>query len=548
MAFCDGRPWLKHYAQGVRPHLEYPSIPLYKFLDDAVANYPDVPATIFQESTLTYRELGRMVDSMAGALAGLGVGRGDRVSIMLPNCPQLVVSYYGILKAGAVVVQTNPMYMERELEYQLNNSGSETIIIHDVFYPRLQNIKVQTTIKNVIIVPSGAEAALPGSGLLGFDSLLAGAAPLAEPVPVDPLNDVALLQYTGGTTGLSKGAMLTHANLVANTLQTREVIAGSYEMGREKILVALPLFHVYGMTAGMNLALSIAGTQILMSRFEIDAVLQVINDYQPTFFPGAPTMYVAVTRHPDLKDYDLSSIKVCISGSAPLPTEVAERFEIFTGATLVEGYGLTEASPVVAVNPVAGIRKPGSIGQPVPDTDCCIVNLDTGEKELPPGEVGELIVRGPQVMKGYWNKPEETAYALRDGWLYTGDVARIDQDGYIFIVGRKKDMIISGGFNVYPRDVEEVLYEHPKITEAVVLGVNDMYRIESVKAFIVLKEGETATEEEIIRFCRERLAAFKVPRVIEFRESLPKTIVGKILRRVLMEEEKSRAEKAGQQQ
>jgi len=540
MAFGDNKPWLKNYAPGVRPHLDYPNIPLYQFLDDAVANYPDVPATIFAGSTLTYKQLGDQVDRMASALSDMGVQKGDRVSILLPNCPQLVVAYYGILKVGAIVVQTNPMYMERELEYLLNNSGAETIILLDTFYPRLLNIKRQTSVKNVIVVNSAPGVGLTNGGAIVFDDLLAKSDPVSPSLQVDPQNDMALLQYTGGTTGVSKGTMLTHFNLVVNTLQTREAIAGDCRMGQEKILVTLPLFHAYGTTVGMNLALSIAGTQILLPRFEIESVLQAINDYKPTFFPGAPTMYVAIIRHPRLKEFDISSIKTSISVSAPLPVEVADRFEALTGGHLVEGYGLTEASPMITVNPIKGVRKSGSIGLPVSDTDCSIVNLDTGEKEIPPGEIGELIVRGPQVMKGYWNRPEETAYALRNGWLYTGDVARMDEDGYIFVVDRKKNMIAAGGNNVYPRDVEEVLYEHPKITEAVVIGINDLYRTESVKAFIVLKEGETATVEEIIQFCRDRLAVFKIPKIIEFRESLPKTIVGKILRRVLVEEEKNK--------
>ncbi|MCL6638973.1 MAG: long-chain fatty acid--CoA ligase [Firmicutes bacterium] len=537
MAFSGNKPWLKKYAPGVRPHLEYPVVPLFRLLDDAVTAYPDRAAVIFAGNELSYRKLGEMVDRLAAALVALGVQKGDRVSVMLPNCPQLVAAYYGIIKAGAVVVQVNPMYMERELEYQLNNCGSEVMIILDSFYPRLQNIKRKLPLKHVITTgPSPGTGKV--EGCLWLEELLARNEPEPPVVPVAPGEDLALLQYTGGTTGIAKGAMLTHFNLVANTMQTREALAGLAGMGQETVLVALPLFHVYGMTIGMNLSVSLAATMVIMPRFEIDAVLRAINDYRPTLFPGAPTMYQAITGHPRVKEYNISSIKACISGSAPLPPEVARRFEELTGGRLVEGYGLTEASPVVTVNPLRGANKKGSIGQPLPDTDCVIVNLDTGTKELSPGEIGELIVRGPQVMKGYWNMPEETANSLRDGWLYTGDVAKMDEEGYIYIVGRKKDMIIASGFNVYPRDVEEALYEHPKIAEAVVMGVSDLYRGESVKAFIVLKDGETATEEEIIQYCRERLAAFKVPQFIEFREQLPKTIVGKILRRVLVEEER----------
>ncbi|RJQ26845.1 MAG: long-chain fatty acid--CoA ligase [Peptococcaceae bacterium] len=537
------RPWLKNYAPGVRPHLDYPEVPLYRFLDDAVAGYPEATATIFFGTELTYRSLGNMVDKMAGALAGMGIKKGDRVAVMLPNCPQLVVAYYGVLKAGAVVVMTNPMYMEKEITHQLNDAGAETIIVLDLLYPRVQNVRESTALKSVVVASLFPGASAPDN-TIGFDELINRAEPEPPQVKIDPKVDLALLQYTGGTTGVAKGAMLTHYNLVVNTIQCKEVTGGNFQPGEEKILEVLPLFHVYGMTAGMNLAVAVAGAQILIPRFEIDWVLQAINDCRPTLFPGAPTIYIAVLNHPKIEEYDISSIKFCLSGSASLPVEVAAQFERLTGGRLVEGYGLTETSPVVAVNPLFGVRKPGSIGQPVPDTDCRIVDLETGERELPAGETGELIVRGPQVMKGYWNMPEETALVLRNGWLYTGDIARMDEDGYIFIVDRKKDLIIAGGFNIYPRDVEEILYEHSKVAEAAVIGVPDEYRGETVKAFIVLKEGETAAAEEIIAFCRERLAAYKIPRIVEFREQLPKTIIGKVLRRVLMEEEEAKRQAA----
>lgn len=538
MVFGENRPWLNNYATGVKTHLEYPKIPLFRFLDEAAVNFPDSTAIIFAGKEISYRRLGEMADCMAAALAANGVRKGSRVAVMLPNCPQLVVAFYGALKAGAVVVMTNPMYMERELEYQLRNSGAETIILNEAFFARLRNVVNNTSLKNIILTGTAVEAR--EEGCLLFEDLLSQHPPQSPQAKIDPEKDVALLQYTGGTTGISKGAMLTHFNLVVNVLQTREVLAAGSDMGQNRVLIALPLFHIYGVTAGMNLAVATASVQIILPRFDVGAVLQAIHTYRPTLFPGAPTMYSAVAGHPLLKKYDIDSIQACISGSAPLPVEVADRFEKLTGGKLVEGYGLTEASPIVSVNPLRGKSKAGSIGQPVPDTDCAIVNLDTGDKELQLGEIGELIVRGPQVMKGYWNMPEETANILRGGWLYTGDVAKIDEDGYVHIVGRKKDMIIAGGFNVYPREVEEVLYEHPKIAEAVVLRVSDLYRGEAVKAFIVLEKGESATEQEIIEYCRERLAAFKVPRVIEFRDQLPKTVVGKILRRVLIDEERKK--------
>lgn len=541
MEFCTERPWLKNYMPGVRPSLEYPKITLSCLLDDAAAGHPEKTAIIFAGREIKYGELAVMVNRAATALSEMGVSKGDRVSIMLPNCPQLVIGYYAALKIGAIVVQTNPMYMEKELKYQINDSGSETIIALDAFYPRIKNIKDEVPLKNIIIVSFGTERSQLDEGAVYFDELVKKYPPEPPEADLNPEEDLAVLQYTGGTTGLSKGAMLTHMNLLSNTLQTKEVLAADSSLGEDRILVALPLFHVYGMTAGMNLAIALACAQILVPRFEVNEVLQIINKFKPTLFPGAPTMYIAINNHPKVKEYDISSIRNCISGSAPLPVEVAQKFEALTGGNLVEGYGLTEASPVTHVNPLKGKRKLGSIGLPLPDTDCAIVDLETGEKELPYGEVGELVCRGPQVMKGYWNMPEETKDVLRNGWLYTGDIAKMDEEGYVYIVDRKKDMVCAGGFNVYPRDVEEVLFEHPKVVEAAVVGVPDPYRGETVKAFIVLKEGETATSEEIIEFCRERMAAYKVPKKIEFRPELPKTVVGKVLRRVLAEEERKKA-------
>jgi long-chain acyl-CoA synthetase len=373
-------------------------------------------------------------------------------------------------------------------------------------------------------------------GILDYADLLQEGKSQAPPVvPVDP-DEVALLQYTGGTTGFSKGAMLTHYNLVSDVVQCVSWNVGA-ERGKERMLAVLPFFHVYGMTVAMNEAIYLAATIILLPRFQVDDCLEAINAYQPTRFPGVPTMYIALVNHPKVKDYKISSIKVCSSGSAPMPVEALRKFEELTGGKISEGYGLTEASPVTHANPFSGQRKIGSIGLPRPDTDAKIADLETGEKDLPPGEEGELCIRGPQVMKGYWNRPEESAKSLRDGWLYTGDIARMDEEGYFYIADRKKDMIICGGYNVYPREVEETLYLNPKVLEASVLGIPDPYRGETVKAFIVLKPGKKATGEEMIEFCRENLARFKVPTVIEFRDELPKSHVGKVLKKVLREEE-----------
>jgi len=496
--------------------------------------------------------------TFAAALHDLGVNKGDRISINLPNIPQFVIAFYGALRLGAIVVQTNPMYTERELKELMNDSGAETIVTLDLLYPRVEAIRSHVGLKRVILtsvkdfLPPLLRALYPlkellehkrvglrGEDFYSFPGLLRRYRGERPPqVELDPENDVALLQYTGGTTGLPKGAMLTHRNLVANALQTRSWFLRAEE-GHERVLAVLPFFHVYGMTVAMNLPIALASAMILLPRFQIDELLKIINRDQPTMFPGAPTIYVAFNNHPQIKKYKVGSIKECISGSAPLPVEVKRRFEELTGGRLVEGYGLSEASPVTHSNPLDGRDIPGSIGLPLPDTEAKIVGLESGE-ELGVGEVGELIVRGPQVMKGYWNRPEETAETLKDGWLHTGDIAKMDERGYFYIVDREKDVIIASGYNVYPREVEEVLYQHPQVAEAAVVGVPDPYRGETVKAFIVPKGA--LNEEELVAFCRKHLAAYKVPRLIEFRDSLPKTAIGKVLKRELREEELRKAQ------
>ncbi|BDG60727.1 long-chain-fatty-acid--CoA ligase [Caldinitratiruptor microaerophilus] len=548
------RPWVKFYDPWVRPHLDYPDVPLYAFLDDTAARKPHGTATIFQGARLTWAGVREAADAFAAALAALGVRPGDRVAIMLPNLPQTVITFYGALKAGAVVVMTNPLYTERELEHQLSDSGAETLVFLDILYPRVSRAVPRTPVRRLIAASirdalplplrllyplkarrEGHSLALPDQpNLHRLPELLArhrGAPPPAVTVRGE---DLALLQYTGGTTGIAKGAMLTHRNLVANTLQTWEWVRG-LERGEQRVLAVLPFFHVYGLTTALNLGVATGATLILVARFQVGEVLKLIQRYRPTLFPGAPPMYVAINNHPEVGRYDLSSIQACISGAAPLPVEVQTRFEALTGAKLVEGYGLTEASPVTHANPLQGRRVVGSIGVPFPDTDVRIVSPETGE-EVPVGQPGELCVRGPQVMQGYWNRPDETARVLRDGWLHTGDVARIDEDGYCYIVDRLKEVIIASGYNIYPREVEEVLYQHPGIMEAAVIGVPHEYRGETVKAYVVPRPGTTLTEEEVIEFCRERLARYKVPTSVEFRDSLPKSAAGKVLRRVLREE------------
>ncbi|MFQ5597510.1 MAG: long-chain fatty acid--CoA ligase [Nitrospiria bacterium] len=551
------RPWLNDYEPNVPHTLLYPEKPLFHFLIDTANRFPDHPALTFYGKEMTYRALDEETSRFAHALVGLGVGKGDRIAVMLPNIPQCVVAYYGALKLGAVVVMTNPLYVERELQVQLADAGAETIVALDLFYPRIEKIQKETALKNVIL--TSIRDALPWRLSLlyplkamregqsvhirikppvyDFKSLLktASASQPAEDVKID---DLALLQYTGGTTGTPKGVMLSHRNLVVNTLQCRHWMPSLRE-GEEIFLAVIPFFHVYGMSTCMNLALYLGAALVLLPRFVTKDVLKTIQKYRPTLFMGVQAMYVAINNFPDVKHFDLSSIEVCLSGAGPLHQEVQRQFEAITGGKLVEGYGLSEASPVTHANPIYGKRKPGSIGLPVSDTEAKIVDVDTGTKRLEVGEVGELAVKGPQVMQGYWQKQEETDAVIRDGWLHTGDMARMDEKGYFFIVDRKKDMIKTKGENVYPREVEEVLFKHPKITDAVVVGLPNHFAGEIIKAYIVLKAGESSTEGEILSFCKASLANFKLPKKIEFRSELPKTVIGKVLRRVLIEEEKA---------
>lgn len=461
--------------------------------------------------------------------------KGDRVAIMLPNCPQYVISYYGILQAGAIATQLNPMLVGKELEYILADSGAETIVIYEPLLPVLNQIMANTSVKRVIKV--NLEGRVTKNNMAtDFDGFLKQATKSPDAVAINASEDVAILQYTGGTTGRSKGAMLTHRNLLANVMQSYEYFKDAIKPGEERFLTVIPLFHVYGMTSCMNLSIYTGVMSIMLPRFDVEEVLQTIKDVQPTSFPGVPTMYIALINHPKVSEFGLDSMEICNSGSAPMSKEILRFFEEKTGAKILEGYGLTESSPTTHSNPYFGTRKPGSVGIVFPSTDYKIVDLADGTVELPAGEVGEIIIKGPQIMKGYWNMPEETGHALRNGWLYTGDIAYMDEDGYLFIVDRKKDLIIASGYNVYPRDVEEILYEHPAVQEAVVVGIPDPYRGESVKAVVVLKESQDCAEEELIAYCRENMVAYKAPRVIEFRKELPKTNVGKILRRKIRDE------------
>lgn len=531
--------WLSHYPEGIEAELTIPNKSIPQVLKETVENYPNHPSITFYNKKFTYKELQTAVATFASSLQKNDVQKGDRVAIMLPNCPQYIISYYGVLTTGAIVTQVNPMSVERELVHLINDSGSEIIVVLGSLYPVVKSIQRQTKIRKIIVVnlmPTGDTY----GGDVTFENFLQEGNGVVLPVEIDPKEDLAVLQYTGGTTGRSKGVMLTHQNLLANILQSKEFFKGSIEVGIERSLSVIPFFHVYGMNISMNLCILMANEMIILPRFDILEVLTTIKNGKPTLFPGVPTMYVSIINHPDVEKYGINSIKVCNSGSAAMPVELIHQFERITGATILEGYGLSEASPTTHCNPAFAQRKPGTVGIGLPSTEYKIVDLATGTMEVPVGEVGELIVRGPQIMKGYWNMPEETTHTLRDGWLYTGDISRIDDEGYLTIVDRKKDMIIASGYNIYPREVEEILYEHPAVQEAVVIGVPDEYRGETVKAVIVLKNGETTTESEIQQFCQSNLASFKIPRLIEFREQLPKTNIGKILRRALREQENSK--------
>ncbi|GAX90157.1 long-chain-fatty-acid--CoA ligase [Effusibacillus lacus] len=516
--------------------IEIPVHPVFQLLTNTAAKYPEQTAVRYNDEAYTYRQLKENVDSLAAALANLGLQKGDRAAVMFPNCPQYMIAYYAVLQAGGIVVQVNPHYTEHELKHILQDSGAKWVLTSDEQTGKLLAVRSQTAIERIILFGPCPDS--PDHTLLHAEKLIASCPPCPPQPEIDAKEDVAVLQYTGGTTGRSKGVMLTHYNLVANAYQSYWASSQVLQIPGEVTLGISPLYHVYGMTSCMNVSVLIGGTVILLSGFDRDEVIEIIAKYRPTLFPGVPTMYIALLNHPKSGETDLTCLKVCNCGSAPMPVEVIHQFEAKTGARIVEGYGLSEASPVTHRNPVQGIRKAGSIGIPLVHTEARIVDLETGGRTLSTGEAGELVVKGPQVMKGYWNNPEETRAALREGWLYTGDIAMMDEDGYYYIVGRKKELIITGGLNVYPKEVEEVLYQHPAVQEAAVVGIPDSYRGEAVKAYVVPKQGQSVTEEELIDFCRSQLSPYKAPRSVELRSSLPKTTVGKILKRTLVEEER----------
>jgi long-chain acyl-CoA synthetase len=548
--FRTEKPWLAAYERGnVEPETRVFEGSLYDLFRHAAEEHRGRNALSFYGTTFEFGRLEALVEKMAASLSAAGVSKGDRVALMLPNCPQYVISFFATVRLGAIVTQINPMYVEREIEHILNDSNAETIVVYATVYERVKAVLPDSNLKTLIVVDFGDEPEGLDAGHRSFGDFLSTDADPAPDVEIDPGEDVAALQYTGGTTGVSKGAMLTHRNLVANLQQTIDVfVQNSDQFTGRKCIGALPFFHIYGLTCVMLFGIRLGVEQVLLPRFEVEEALAAFENARPTMFSGVPTMYMALlASDADLRKHHLHDVMIFNSGGSALPVNLKRSFEERVGKPLFEGYGLSEASPVTHNNPpFLGEGREGSIGIPIPSTDARIVDVETGEREMPVGESGELVIKGPQVMKGYLNMPEETASTLKDGWLHTGDVAKMDEDGYFFIVDRKKDMIVASGYNVYPREVEEVLFEHPDVAEAVAIGVPDEYRGETVKAFVVRRSGATTTEEEILAFCKDRLAAYKAPKAVEFRDDLPKSAVGKLLRRVLIDEERQRTGAASQ--
>lgn len=548
-------PWLKSYPPEIAWQAEFPDRPLWQLLRDSIARFPDRPCLDFLGKRWSYRAVGNLVSRAAKGLAALGVGRGSRVALVLPNTPYYVVLYFAVLEAGGTVVNVNPLYSAGEIGHLLEDSGAEIAVTLDLgaIYPKVAAQLGRSPLGKIIVChlaealpfPKGLLLSLFKRGDLArsprdaahveFDALIANDGDFT-PVAVAPSLDVAVLQYTGGTTGVPKGAMLTHANLVANALQC---LAWFPDMkhGEERMLAVLPFFHVFAMTVALNVPIACGGEVVMLPRFEIKSLLDTIRRTRPTMLPGVPTLYTAIYGDPRAAQIDLTCIKTCISGGAPLPLEVKTRFETVARCTLVEGYGLSETSPVATCNPFRGVNKPGSVGLPLPGTAIRIVALDDPAQVLGAGERGEVEVKGPQVMAGYWRNDAETADVLRGGWFRTGDVGYLDTDGYLFLVDRIKDMIVAGGFKIYPRHVEDAIYRHPKVAECIVVGVADPYRGQTVKAFIAPVDGATLDEREILDFLKDKLSAIEMPKLVEFRPSLPRTLIGKPSKKALLDEE-----------
>ncbi len=555
------KPWLTHYDQGVPEKIAYEPICLPEYLEQSVNKFPERTALLLEGFKISYRQLNEMVNRFATSMKAFGIQKGDRIAILLPNVIPCIVSYYAILKIGAIAVMNNPTGSDSELQYQLSNSGAKALITLDSFVERMVQLRSKTAVKHIVYTTLGDYLPfLTSISFVAFSKTKRLSTKVSHaddvhrwkdlmadypPEPVDTrlaFDDIAMLQYTGGTTGIQKGVMLSHGNLSCQIQQINAWFP-TFAESDEIILGALPFFHSFGLTCAMNNAIFAGWENVLVPKPTPENILAAIRKFKPTFAPLVPSMYISMINHPDIQKTDLTSIKGCFSGSAPLPVDVIRRFEGLTGAAISEGFGLTEASPITHANPFQGKRKVGSVGLPFPDTDCRIVDLESGVTEMPVGEIGELIVKGPQIMKGYWNQSEETAETLRDGWLHTGDIAKMDEQGYFYIVDRKKDMIISSGFNVYPREIDEVLYRHPKVQEACAIGIPHPVRGEQIKVFVVLHENETVSEEELLNYCKDKMAAYKLPTRIEFRKELPKSNVGKVLRKVLRDEELARHRK-----
>ena len=534
MDYLKERKWSKFYPSEAMKKQEYPEISLYSLLKSTVERYGNRIAIISESKQMSYMELKNKVDRLAGAWDGMELKKGERIGLMIPNVPSYIIAYYAAQRLGLIVVQINPNYTARELLQIADDSTLNYIVVEEDNLDTIYQVNDMYKLDYVFVTEATK------NDLYSLDSLIKKSDPIDKEVPISVEDDVSVIQYTGGTSGVMKGAMLTHRNLLANVIQSYAIYGENMQPGREIVLTATPLYHVYAMTSAMNLGIYIGATILLIKKFEVTDVLTKVKQYQPTFFPGVPKMYNAFVNHPGVESYGLDCLKICSCGSAPLPIEVIRRFENLTSAVIGEGFGLSEASPSTHRNPATGTRKIGSIGIPLPDTDSKVVDEDSNE--LPVNSVGELIIKGPQIMKGYWGNEEETAMSLKNGWLYTGDLAMQDEDGYFYIVGRKKEMIIIGGFNIYPQEVEGVLYEHPDMKESAVVGIPDPQKGEIVKAYIVPKEGASIDIEELRGHCYQNLTPYKVPKQFDVVESLPRNTVGKLLKRKLIEEEKQKLE------
>ena len=556
----DARPWLASYPEGVPADFDFPAVPLTQLLDDAAASFPTATALAFLGTTLTYRELRDVADHLAAGLADLGVCKGDRVCLVLPNCPQAVLASFAALRLGAVVVAHNPLSSEAELRHQIADSGARVVVCLDRVLPAITAVRPDTALEHVVV--TSLADYLPAAARLGlrlpFGKARRARAELTAPVPrgtdahrflgllktpraarqtpVDPETDAAHVLYTGGTTGAARGVVLTHDNIVSNAYMNRLWDTGA-TAGKEVTLGVLPLFHAYGLTVVLYATVLLGGTLVLLPRFDLRHVFAAVDRWRPTMLPGVPPIYRALSESPELGSHDLRSLRVCVSGAMSLPAAVQEQFERASGALLVEGYGLTEASPATHCNPLSAARRAGTIGLPLPGTRCRVVDQEDPTREVPVGEPGELAVAGRQVFPRYWGGDDDTGPRTPDGYLLTGDVVTMDPDGFFTVVDRKKDLIITGGFNVYPSEVEEVLSHLPGVSDVVVAGLPDRYRGETVKAYVVREPGSDLTAGDVVEHCARELSAYKVPRAVEFRDDLPRSVVGKVLRRLLVEQD-----------